>query len=360
MPDRTSRAIPRRSSAASAAVVLAGLALLVGGCDQSPDAEQHLPTERVLCEAGAFPGQFSYPRAIDADGAHLWVVDKAARVQQIDPTTGRAGVWWRMPDFDLGKPTGLTVAPAARADGSLVEALYVADTHYHRVMVYAIPESMPDAPKEIEPEVLAEFGSFGEEPGQFIYPTDVAVLMSDDGACIERIYVSEYGGNDRISVFDAEHRFLFAIGHPGEGQDPAAAEFARPQSIAIDTHRRELLVTDACNHRLGRFTLDGELLGWIGAPTPAPDAAVRFDFPYGLVLLADSTVLVTEFGGSRVQQIDPARGVSLRAFGHAGRGEHEVATPWASAVIGRETYLLDSGNNRILVARLPGVEGGRG
>ena len=45
------------------------------------------------------------------------------------------------------------------ADGSI----YVADTHYHRVLVFS-PEG----------QLQASFGSLGEEPGSFIYPTDVA------------------------------------------------------------------------------------------------------------------------------------------------------------------------------------------
>jgi len=306
----------------------------------------------VLGETGVYPGQFTYPRAIASDGAWLWVVDKTARIQQIDPATGRAGVWWRMPEFALGKPTGLTVAPAPGQGGSLVTALYVADTHYHRVMVYAIPSHMPDQPEEIEPVLLGQFGGFGEEDGRFIYPTDVAVLMGG-GSRVERIYVTEYGGNDRISVFGPDYRFLFSFGEPGEGLEPRAVEFARPQSLVIDAERRELLVTDACNHRLGRFTLDGELIGWVGG-------AGSFNYPYGLELLDDLTVLVTEFGGSRVQRVEVVGGRGLGTFGSAGRGEGQVATPWAAAVIGNETYLLDSGNNRVLVTRLPGVEGGRG
>jgi hypothetical protein len=287
-------------------------------------------------------------------------VDKSARVQQIDPETGAAGVWWRMPEFELGKPTGLTVSPAMGPDGSLTPALYIADTHYHRVMIYALPIEGTDRAREIEPVLLGRFGSFGEGPGEFIYPTDVAVLLSHDGARVERIYVSEYGGNDRISVFDGGYGFLFSFGELGEGLNAEAAEFSRPQSMVIDRVRGELIVTDACNHRLGRFTLDGGLVGWIGSPDPAPDSPVRFNFPYGLELLGNSTVLVTEFGGSRVQRIDVERGSSLGSYGHAGRDEGEVATPWASSVMGHETFLLDSGNNRILVTRLPGVEGGRG
>ena len=340
----------------AAGVVLLGVLASLPGCDPAPHTAAPLRVERVLGEQGTFPGQFAYPRAMDFDGQSLWVIDKEARVQQIDPQTGHAGVWWRMPDWALGKPTGVTVAPAALPDGSLVEALYVADTHYHRVMVYALPAERPSAPTEIEPTLLASFGSAGTEPGQFVYPTDVAVLLDDAGGTVERIFVSEYGGNDRVSVFDSGYRFLFSFGTLGEGLDPAALEFSRPQAMVIDTDRRELLVADACNHRIGRFTLDGGLLGWIGSPEP-DGAGVRLDFPYAVTLLGDGSLLVTEFGAAQVRRLDPASGASLGVFGVAGRGRGELATPWCSVVGGRVTYVLDSGNNRILVTELPGVTG---
>lgn len=347
--------------------MLLGVSLIAVGCDPAVPTAGLLKVERVLGETGTFPGQFMYPRSIDFDGRSLWVIDKSARVQQIDPETGRAGVWWRMPDSERGKATGISIAPATLADGSLGRAVYIADTHYHRVMVYAMPDTTPEAwpekPREIEPELLASFGSPGTEPGQFVYTTDIAVLLTSDGGAVERIYVSEYGGNDRVNVFDAEYRFLFAFGTLGDGLDPSALEFSRPQSMVIDSFRRELIVTDACNHRLGRFSLDGELLGWIGSPEPQAEtepgtaAAVRFDFPYGLTLLADSSVLVTEFGASQLQRIDLERGTSLGVFGTPGRGEGELATPWGAVIDDRVTYVLDSGNSRIVVTELPGVQG---
>ncbi len=342
----------------------AALALLLACAGCEPEAESNRPINvvRTLGEPGRFPGQFTYPRAFDFDGERLWIIDKSARVQQIDPETGLCGLWWQMPEFDLGMPTGVSIGPATGPDGSVVRAIYVPDTHYHRVLVYALPDEKPGKSIEFEPELLASFGSLGTEPGQFIYPTDVAVLLSNDGSAVERIYVSEYGGNDRINVFDSSHRFLFSFGTLGDGLDPTALEFSRPQAIVIDRERGELLVTDTCNHRVGRFTLDGELLGWTGSPVPPgdddPAATVRLDFPYSLSLLEDSTVLVTEFGACRVQRLDLERGVSLGSFGVAGRGEGELATPWAAVVLGRETFILDSGNGRIVVGMLSGVEGG--
>ncbi len=63
-----------------------------------------------------------------------------------------------------------------------------------------------------------------------------------------------------------------------------AVEFNRPQSIAIDVEARELIVNDSSNHRIGRFTLDGELISWLGG---YGREGGRFHYPYGLCLLGD-------------------------------------------------------------------------
>ncbi len=356
------------------------------GCDESSQPDQPLIVKAQFGEAGSFPGQFSYPRAIDTDGRSLWVVDKLARVQQLDPQRGEPIRWFRMPQYKLGKPTGITIAPATYPDGSIHEAIYIADTHYHRVLVYAHPTFDPVLTQANEsptgaserstvedgytPTLLASFGSFGDGPGEFIYPTDIAVTMTDDGRSIDRIFVSEYGGHDRISVFDSQYTFLYSFGILGEGDDPARIEFSRPQSMAITPDNTALIVTDSCHHRLGRFALDGTLLNWIGSPdqttfdttdatphTPsATHSTVRLNYPYGLEMLDDGTVLVTEFGASELQHIDPIGGRSLGRFGSAGRGDGQLATPWASVVIGHTTFVLDSGNNRVVATHLPGVE----
>lgn len=323
-------------------------AALAGGCGEGGSGVGDAAPLRVVAvfgEVGRAPGQFSYPRAIDAGAGSLWVIDKAARVQRLDPGSGRCLAWWQMPEWSFGKPTGVTVGPGA--DGA--ERLYVADTHYHRVMIYR----PPDEPGG-EPTLEASFGSYGTGPGQFIYPTDVAVLPAGDGRGVERIFVSEYGGNDRVSAFDGAHRFLFSIGRLGFAEDPGRVEFSRPQSLAIEPTMRELIVADACNHRLGRFTLDGALVGWIGSPGSAGAGTGQFRYPYGLLLPGDGTALVVEYGNNRVQHVELSTGRSLGVFGRTGRGEGELASPWGIAAIGETAYVLDSGNNRVQAFRLPG------
>ena len=193
-------------------------------------------------------------------------------------------------------------------------------------------------------------------PAQFYYCTDVAVLLKDDAKgvhdhAIDRIYVTEYGGNDRVSVFSAAHEFLFSFGKEGSGNDPKAIEFNRPQSIAIWTKpdgKKELVVTDACNHRLGRFTMDGGLIGWISSPANQGSKPGQFQYPCGLSLLGDGTAMVSEFGGSRVQRIDLESGKSLGCWGQPGREPGQILAPWAVTWMNDNVYLLDSGNNRLL------------
>jgi ABC-type Fe3+ transport system permease subunit/sugar lactone lactonase YvrE len=269
---------------------------------------------------GAGPGEFLYPRGIDlaGDGSVL-VVDKTGRIQWFTEQ-GQYLRAIRMPLIDAGKPTGMSLGPDGR--------LFVADTHYHRVAIYA-----PGG------EMVGEFGKYGEEGGCFIYPTDVA--FGPDG----RIFVSEYGGNDRVSVFTGGAEFLFSFGAPGT----AEGQFSRPQALCVDGTRKCLYIADACNHRIAVYDFDGHLLSYIGSAGRDPG---QLRYPYGLSLLADGTIVVCEFGNNRIQLFSP-QGQSLAVYGGPGRQLGQLAYPWAVAVdCHRRAYIVDAGNNRIQVWQL--------
>lgn len=338
--------------------VAAGLAAgwCGAGCESRPDARGPVPVRVVarIGEVGVSPGQFAYPRAVDFDGESFWVIDKAARVQRFS-AAGEPLSLWSMPDFENGKPTGVTAAPDAQIDPTGRPVLWIPDTHYHRIIAYRLADD-PHAP----PREVLRFGEYGQGPGQFIYPTDIAVLHGPDRKSVSRIYVAEYGGNDRISILEHDGpdrvRFVRSFGTFGLATSPAAVEFSRPQSIAVDESRREIVITDACNHRVGRFTLDGELIAWIGSPETAGDAPGAFRYPYGLCLPGDGTALVSEFGNNRVQRLDLASGRSLGVYGRGGHGDGELAAPWGVTTARGLIFVLDSGNNRLLGFDAPGVK----
>jgi PQQ enzyme repeat len=348
-------------------VLAAGIgiaALMTTGCgsDSTPSLPGTLNTIQVLGEPGTQRGQFVYPRAMDVyqvDGhPRAAIIDKTARIQIMDLVSGKVLGSIHTPKWDRGKPTGVTVAVSPIDPTKL--AVYVADTHEHRVLVYQLPLPDVEVPVPTEPDL--KFGSFGEEPGQFIYPTDVAVDLDDSGTVTD-LYVSEYGGNDRISRFKLNRSndtisfdFVNQIGIKGEEVDASDGPTAlsRPQSIALWTDpdgRKELIVTDASHHRVGRLTLDDQLIKWFGDPLDTSDNAFRF--PYGLTILDNATALIAEFGSNRVRCIDLETGETLWRYGVAGRSVGQLAQPWASGVIGDKLVILDSGNSRLQICALP-------
>jgi len=288
-----------------------GCWLLLTSCSRSPAPDD------IYLDTGVGPSQVVYPRAIaySATDDTIFVVDRRARVQHLD-NRGQFLNDWMMPDQKIGKPVGLSVGP----DGNV----YVPDTHYHRVIVFS-PQG-----KE-----LRRWGTVGTQPGQFIWPTDVA--FDDTG----RVFVSEYGDNDRIQVFDKDGNFLFKFGSFGQ----ADGQFSRPQSMVIDGNT--LYVTDSCNHRIVVFTTAGQFIRSMGS---VGDDLGQFRFPYGLDLNKDGQLLVTEFGNNRVQWIDKTTGKGLRTWGQPGRQPGQLAYPWASVFdhAGR-LLILDAGNNRLQV-----------
>jgi DNA-binding beta-propeller fold protein YncE len=299
--------------------VLAFLALalplaLGSGCgDSASNSEPAL----IFGKTGRGPGEFSYPRAVAAapDG-HFFVVDKAGRIQCFD-ADGAFIREWAMPEIYAGKPTGLGIDAANRR-------LYVADTHYSRVMIY-----------DFDGTLLDRFGEHGDGPGQFRLLTDVAI--DRDGF----LYVGEYGGNDRISKFAPDHRWLFSFAGPDSGE----ARVGRPQGLLCDPDGT-LWVVDAGNHRVCRFSSEGKLLGSFGK---LGDGLGELRFPYGLDRLSDGTLVVCEYGQNRVQRFEPD-GRSLGIWGGPGREPGQLAYPWSLAVLPEGRVLIvDSGNNRMQV-----------
>lgn len=297
-----------------------GLSLGGSGCERTGPGGAGSRVVSVFGKTGRGPGEFLYPRAIArTPTGQFLVIDKTGRIQRF-AADGRWLSVFTMPEIEAGKPTGMSVD----ADGSV----YVADTHYHRILVFS-PEG----------QLQASFGSLGEEPGSFIYPTDVA--FGGDG----RIYVSEYGGNDRISVFDEQFKLLYTFGQPGHEE----GRLSRPSALCVDPARDILYVADACNHRVVRYDLDGRLLGSFGT---VGTGAGELRYPYDLALMADGAIAVCEYGNNRIQVFDAA-GKSVALYGQAGRAPGELAYPWAIAVDDRErAYVVDAGNNRVQIWQL--------
>lgn len=287
------------------------LMLFLPGCGSSTEPDE------IWLDTGVGPGRVVYPRGIsyDKQSDTFYVVDRTATVQRLD-RHGKSMNGWQMPEQLIGKPVGLSVGP----DGNV----YVPDTHYQRIIVYS-----PTG------QEVRRWGGPGKGPGEFVYPTDIA--FDDKG----RVFVSEYGDNDRIQVFDQQGKFLYQFGEFGVGD----GEFRRPQSMVIVGET--LYATDSCNHRIVVFKTDGTFVKSMGQ---TGQGLGEFRFPYGLDIDAAGRLVVCEFGNNRVQWIDPATGKGLKTWGRGGRQPGELAYPWAVAVDSRgKVIAVDSGNNRLQV-----------
>ncbi len=307
----------RSTSVTGFNLLMAMFALLPLGCHQSDPDEAAV--QRVFGATGLGDGEFSYPRALacsPVDGC-VFVVDKTARIQRFGPE-GEFQTGWQMPEWKNGKPTGLCVDTRNR--------VWVADTHYARVVAF-----------DRDGRELLRFGSAGEGPGQFIFPTDVA--LDGDGF----IYVGEYGGNDRVSKFSPEGRYIVSFADKASGD----GWVERPAGMCFDT-AGVLWVTDSCHHRICRYDRSGKFLGAFGSPGAGSG---QLNYPYGLDVEPGGTIVVADRGNNRVARFS-ADGVWLGAWGSPGRLLGQIAQPWGVVSDGKgRLYALDSWNNRVQIIR---------
>jgi sugar lactone lactonase YvrE len=286
-------------------------------CDIPPPPEQKGVVVRVIGKRGTNPGEFGYPRAIAGarDGSAYYVVDKMGRIQKLDRDLHVRAVV-RTPEIERGKPTGLYVAKNGE--------LWVADTHYARVLVYS-----PDL------VLLRAWGVPGAEPGRFLFLRDAKEV--GDG----RLLCADYGDDvARVELFTKEGTFEKQFGtfgvHPGE--------FQRPMKVAVDLERKELWVADSVNHRLQVLDMDGKPKLVISRLGDEPGC---LKYPYDVVLDEQGRAWVAEFGNHRIQVFD-REGKSLAVWGKAGRGDGEIGYPWGVALEPNGRILvIDSGNDRI-------------
>lgn len=288
--------------------------VFAGGCRREPLSDSGVID--VFGGVGLGDGKFNYPRAIASDRKSCeYIVDKTGRIQRFD-ASGNFEKAWRTPDISAGFPVGLAV----HSDGRV----FVADTHCHRVLVYSR-----------DGELLSSFGKEGSGDGEFQLPTDIA--FDAQGF----IYVSEYHENDRVTKWSPDFQFVRAMADlPIQG-----VRVSRPTGLIVDDEQT-LWFADACNHRIVRLTLEGEVLTVFGSYGSEPG---QLRYPYDLSQAPDGSIMACEYEGNRLHWFS-RDGRSLRTWGSPGRQRGELFAPWGAAYGPRDhVYIVDSLNSRVQI-----------
>ena len=152
-------------------------------------------------------------------------------------------------------------------------------------------------------EYITEFGSYGENPGQFMWPMACA-LDSQTNVYVTDEYLH------RITVFNKDGDYLSHWGTHGSGD----GELDHPAGIAI---RDDVVyVVDSRNHRVQKLTLDGRYISQFGGHG-SDDG--QLDTPWGICLDKDGNIFVADWRNDRIQSFTND-GQWLASFGRPGTG----------------------------------------
>ena len=188
------------------------------------------------------PWYFSAPSdvAVDTDG-FVYVLDIGNSQVMKFTSQGQFVTHWGGQGLELGQlggPGSIAVADDA--------SVYVADSFNHRVQKFTSDGAF-----------LTAWGAEGSGPGNFRRPTGVAV----DSAGFVYVVDSE---NHRIQKFGADGQFVTEWGSQGGGNGQFFFLIATPSGgqrgeggVAVDRDGF-IYVADAGNHRVQRFTANGE------------------------------------------------------------------------------------------------------
>ncbi|MCH7719377.1 MAG: hypothetical protein IH988_00100 [Planctomycetes bacterium] len=130
------------------------------------------------------------------------------------------------------------------------DTVYVADAGGWNVHAYAIADGAH----------RWTIGGRGQEPGEFLMPSGVAVDRDRQVYVVDSLLC-------RVQVFDSTGTFVRQFGQPGQ----TAGSMARPRRIAVGPDG-VIYVADALFNRVHMFDQQGRILMLFGGPGDAPGA----------------------------------------------------------------------------------------
>jgi len=209
--------------------------------------------------------------------------------------------------------------------------LLVVDCWNHRVQVFSCDDD--DAGS-----FVSKFGEEGDQPGQFLGPTSIAIDHDHD-----RILIAD-SVNSRVQSWSlSDQSFLSCIGKYGSRD----LEFHYPQGIAIDKHHRRIVITDQFNTRLVFLSLiDLSFLFSVGKQGSQPG---EFYYPSSIAIDDDRhRIIVCDNGNHRVQVLSSIDGSFLLMFGSEGDQLGQFNSPQGVCIANQgRIIVVDYHNNRL-------------
>ena len=183
---------------------------------------------------------------------------------------------------------------------------------------------------------MRSFGKHGSGLGQFNQPS--GLTLDGEG----NVLVADYW-NHRIQKFTAQGQFLAAVGTLGSG----LLQFSLPTDIAFNTSNKRFYVTEIGNHRIQILNFD--LSTSVVSFGKKGSGKGCFDYPYSVACDSTGNVYVADVHNHRIQ-VFTAEGKFLRMFGRYGKGRGELGYPIGVAIDTSDmVYVNENNNDRVSV-----------
>lgn len=219
--------------------------------------------KKLHCWNGAGKVAFQSPVAVAKRGGILFVADSGLGEVMAISEQGR--LLFELKDH-LSRPVGLALSS---------NVLCVADATLHHVAIF-----------DLNGRFQSEFGQRGSNPGEFNFPTHLAVNRAGEVLVTDSM-------NQRVEVFDAKGKYLRTIGGPGE----SSGHFTRPKGVAVDA-QGNIYVVDALFDNIQIFDDKGEFLLDVGTSGGGPG---QFWLPAGIAITKKNIIYVADSSNHRVQ-----------------------------------------------------------
>lgn len=167
-------------------------------------------------------------------------------------------------------------------------------------------------------------------------------ILSKDGD-----YLDSWGSRDtgKGATNDFSGRAFNLYLRKVSGQISPEGELNGPAGLAFDQDYN-LYVVDAHNHRVQKFTKDGQFLSGWGSYGSGEG---QFSTPWGIAIDNEGDIYVADWRNHRVQKLSPD-GKYLATFGGPGSGEGELNYPASVAVDSDgDVYVADWGSNLLKI-----------